>query len=119
MRKVSKQQREKNKLKAEETRRMHDWFREIWDEREDEEGNCYCYETGRVLPGKYYRSNTCCYDHVLEKSSYPQYKFIKKNIIIVHPDIHNLKGSDVDRVPRIKAYRDKLLELHSENKLED
>lgn len=119
IRKVSEKQRQKNKEKAERTRRMHAWFREIWDEREDEGGYCYCFETGRPLHGSTYRSNTCCYDHVLEKNeaAYPQYAFTKKNIIIVHPDTHNQKGMDIEKTPRIKAYRDKLLLLHDKGEL--
>ena len=121
MRKVSSKQKERNKKKAEETALMHRWFKEIWDEREDEVGNCYCFETGQVLPGYLFRSNTCCYDHVLDKSpsSYPEYTMVKKNIIIVHPEVHQQKGKNIEKCPKIKAYRDYLLSLHEENNLKD
>lgn len=121
MRKVSEKQKQRNKEKSASTAEMHAWFREIWDEREDEEGFCYCFETGRALHGSIYRSNTCCYDHVLEKgkNSYPEYAFVKKNIVIIHPDVHQEKGRSLDRVPKIKVYRDYLLSLHYENKLND
>lgn len=119
VRKVSSKQREKNKLKTEDSQRMYEWFREIWDEREDEEGNCYCFETGRAMHGSVYRSNTCVYDHVLEKESWPQYKMVKRNIVIIHPEIHNQKGMNIDKTPKIKKYREFLLSLHYENKLED
>jgi hypothetical protein len=121
MRRVSPKKREANKLKAEETQRMHNWFREIWDEREDEEGYCYCFETGTPMHGSRYRSNTCCYDHVLEKtdSQYPEYKFVKKNIVIILPEVHTLKGSNIDKTPKIKEYRDYLLSLHYSDDLKD
>lgn len=114
IKKISKKQREKNKEKTIITQKMHSLFLEIWDEREDLEGACYCFETGRRLDGRIYRSNTCCYDHVLEKSKYPQYALDPKNIIILHPDVHQQKGLDIDKVPKVREYREKLLSLHYE-----
>lgn len=103
-----------------ETKRLHELFLEIWDEREDEGGFCYCFETGQALPGNTFRGDTRCYDHVLEKNrmAYPQYKFTKKNIVIIHPEVHFLKHQSIDNVPKIKKYKEKLLSLHYENKLE-
>lgn len=106
------------KNKKEEAMRLHALFREIWDEREDLEGVCYCFESGQRMDGSRYRGNTCVYDHVLEKGKYPEYKFLKKNIIIIKPEIHEKKGKDIDSVPKIKKYREYLLSLHYENKLE-
>lgn len=94
---------------------MDSFFREIWDEREDEVGYCYCYETGQPMHGSKFRSNRCCYDHILEKSVYPQYKFLKKNIVILHPEVHAAKGSGV--TPKLNKLREKMLSLHNENKL--
>jgi len=121
MKKISEKQKERNKIKAGETETLHQLFRNIWDEREDEEGYCYCFETGRAMHGSIYRSSTTCYDHVLEKSesAYPQYKFTKKNIIIVMPNVHQQKGKNIDKTPKIKEYRQILLSLHKEGKLND
>lgn len=121
IRKVSEKQKEKNRKKAEETAALHKLFREIWDEREDETGACYCYETGRRMDGFIYRSNTACYDHVLEKNdrAFPEYKFVKKNIIIILPEVHQQKGNDIEKCPRIKEYKEKLLSLHYEGELKD
>lgn len=105
--------------KQKETEKLHDWFREIWDEREDESGYCYCFETGRPMHGSQYRSNSCVYDHVLEKGKYKQYKYVKKNIVIILPEVHFQKSKDVDKTPRIKKYRNKLLKLHQDNTLRD
>lgn len=103
----------------EEQKEIHQLFKEIWDEREDEQGNCYCFETGRTLYGTSYRNNSCCYDHVLEQgvTKYPQYTKTKKNIIIVHPDVHFTRHQDIDKTPKIKEYREFLLSLHYKNEL--
>lgn len=101
--------------------RMRLLFLEIWDERQDEEGNCYCFETGKKMKREIFRELSSCYDHVLEKNdnAYPQYKFTKKNIIIVLPEVHDQKGKYIDKTPKIKKYRDELLNLHNQNLLED
>ncbi len=121
MNKITEKQKEKNKAKSTEIALLHQWFREIWDSREDEVGNIYCFETGEEMHGSVYRSNTCCYDHVLEKNndSFPQYKFVKKNIVIIHPDVHTRKTSNIDLTPKIKKYRDYLLNLHEQGNLKD
>lgn len=119
LKKVSDIQKERNNRRAEKTKEMHSLFKAIWDEREDEQGNIYCFETGIILPGYLYRSRTDCYHHVLEKGegSYPQYWKTKENIIIIHPEVHAKVGTSVDKCPRIKEYREKLLEMHYKNLL--
>lgn len=119
IRKISKKQEEKNKEKAVQTKEMFELFRQIWDEREDEMGCCYCFETGKQMHGSIYRSNSAVYDHVLEKSTYPQYKMVKKNIVIIHPEVHQQKGNDVSKTPKIEKYRNYLLELHLQGELKD
>lgn len=101
----------------EERARMLQLFLDIWDERQDEKGYCYCFETGKPMHRNYYRENTACYDHVLEKHHWTQYKFTKKNIIIVTPEVHNQKGTNLDFTPKIKAYREELFNLHSTDQL--
>lgn len=94
-------------------------FKEIWDGREDEQGNCYCFETGRTLHGYTYRNSTNCYHHVLEqgKTKYPEYAKTKRNIIIIHPDVHLDVHQDIDKCPNIKKYKEFLLSLHYKNEL--
>lgn len=105
----------------ENTMKMKLWFMEIWDERQDKNGNCYCFETGQLMKREVYRENSACYDHVLEKqeNQFPQYKFTKKNIVIILPTVHYQKGTNIDFTPKIKTYKQHLLELHYENKLYD
>ena len=86
---------------------MDDFFRSIWDKREDFDGNCYCYETGRELPFSF-RQNRCCYHHVLAKSVYPEYKFEEWNIVILHPDTHTRLEGNLDFCPKVKALTEKL-----------
>lgn len=119
IRKVSEKQKERNVNKAAETLAMQRLFREIWDSEEDELGYCYCFESGKPMHYSEFRNNSCVYDHVLEKGkgSYPQYRMLKKNIIIIHPDIHTLKGRDIDKTPKIKKYREYLLSLHIKGEL--
>jgi 5-methylcytosine-specific restriction endonuclease McrA len=100
------------KFKDYTTEELHALFREIWDEREDAEGYCYCFETGTPMPGWRYRNNTMCYDHVLPKSKWPQYALKRWNIVILLPEVHTQKTHDIDKTPAVKALRDKLLERH-------
>lgn len=121
LKRKSDKARKSDKLKKEEVVKMQKWFREIWDDREDQEGFCYCFETGARMDPRLYRDNSACYDHVLEKNNgaYPQYKFVKKNIIIILPEVHYQKGSNIDKCPRIKEYKEKLLSLHYNDELKD
>jgi 5-methylcytosine-specific restriction endonuclease McrA len=97
-------------MSKKETEKLHALFRQLWDQREDAEGCCYCYETGTRMEGWRFRGNTMCYDHVLPKSKYPQYKFEPWNIIILLPEVHTQKTHDIDKTPRVRGLRDKLLE---------
>ena len=119
IRKISVEQKERNIKKADETKELHKLFRIIWDEQEDETGCCYCFESGVPLHGSNFRHRTACYHHVLEKGegSYPQYTLTKENIIIVSPEVHEKVGNSIENCPKIKAYREYLLNLHYENKL--
>lgn len=92
-------------------------FLEIWDERADKNGNNYCFETGKLLRKEYYRESTTCYHHCLFKEKYPEYRFLKENIVILHPDVHAQVHVNVDKTPKVKQYtlelRNKLLSSDS------
>lgn len=119
IRKVSDKQKERNKNKANETLEMQKLFLEIWDSQEDEAGYCYCYESNKAMHYSEFRNNSCCFHHILEKGagSYPQYKMLKKNIIIVYPNIHTQVHKDIEKTPKIKKYREYLLSLHNKGEL--
>lgn len=97
--------------KAQRTERLHAYFRALWDEREDEEGFCFCFETNTYLPYSY-RCNTCCYHHLLPKSKYPEYEFESWNIVILHPDVHNKVEGNLDSCPRVAELTRKLKEKY-------
>lgn len=90
-------------------------FLEIWDDRCDDNGNNYCFETGRLLKQEYFRNNSSCYHHCLFKEKYPEYRFLKENVVILHPDVHAQVHVDIDKTPKTKKYtlelRNKLLSL--------
>lgn len=103
----------------EEKGKMWNFFLEIWDERQDEKGYCYCFETGQPMSRSRYRELSSCYDHVLEKHFWTRYKFCKKNIVIILPEVHHQKGTNMDFTPKIKAYREELLTLDKNDELHD
>lgn len=101
----SAKQKVKDIEKVTRTKELHKWFLELWDKRKEKDELGYfvrCFESGQKLYEKYYKFNTCCYHHVLEKSIYPEYEFDAKNLVIIHPDIHTLTHHNIDKTPKIK-----------------
>ena len=88
---------------------MYKVFLRLWDNQVDELGHVYCYETNKVMDGRY-RENTCVYHHILEKSKYPEYALEEWNIVIVHPDTHAQIHSNIYKCPKIKKLTEKLKE---------
>lgn len=109
IRRISTKQLEKNKLKAEQTRELHKWFLSLWDEQQDDSGNCYCYETGRRLSRDVYRENTCCYSHLLPKHKYPEYAKEAWNVVIVHPEAHTQFEMYPEKAPKQQELKQKLI----------
>lgn len=85
--------------------RIQDWefYLEIWDERDH-----VCFETDQYLGDE---PQTLFFHHVLEKGlrRYKKYRHCKWNIVLITWQVHDQVGMDIDRCPKIKAYRDKLL----------
>jgi hypothetical protein len=102
----------------EEKRDMRAFFLQIWDERQDEQGYCYCFETGTPMHRSRYRELSTVYDHVLEKHHWSEYAFCPKNIIIILPEVHFQKGDNMDFTPNVKTYRNELINLHNHNQLD-
>jgi hypothetical protein len=63
-------------------------FIRLWMEREDADGHHYSALSGKRLPEKF---STLYFDHLLERSKYPELEFEEENIIIILPDEHQLK----------------------------
>ena len=67
----SAKQKIKDVEKRERTKKLHEWFLELFDKHclEDENGKyVICFESGKKLYEKYYKYNTSIYHHILEKS---------------------------------------------------
>jgi hypothetical protein len=103
-----------NEQKAEKkraTEEMWKFFLEIWNERPHR-----CEVTGKFL-GK--EPLTTMFHHLLPKqdSCFPQYKFKKWNIALIHPDIHTTVEQNMDLVPKLKERYLELLQAHKDCKL--
>ena len=112
MQKVSEKQKLKNKEKAEKSRKLHEWFLSIWDEREEiENGRRFvrCFETGVKLYRETYRQNSCVYSHILPKSRYEEFAMLGSNLVIVHPDAHAQYETFPEKAPKQFALKQELL----------
>ncbi len=69
---------------------MHEWFKYLFEYRMDEKGFVECFECGKKMSKQTYQNNMSCYSHILEKSKYPELAGNEDNVVIVHPDCHNL-----------------------------
>ena len=75
---------ERGRLKQEEdkirTKKLHQWFLELWDKRPHKS----------EISGKFLGNepNSCFFHHIFCKSDYPELEFCAENIIILTPDEH-------------------------------
>jgi hypothetical protein len=102
LKKFSEKGLAKRKEKTEITKKLHEFFLNLWDERELFNGTlsyCKCEETGKILTREFYRENSCCYSHILSKSKYPELAFKKENIMIVSPDAHAQYELNPEKTP--------------------
>ena len=110
IKKISSKGIEKKKIKTETTKKLHQFFLELWDKRADKNGNVRCFETDILMSHTIYKNNSCCYHHILEKSNpkYKEYSFEEWNIVIILPDIHNQVHSNIEKTPKIMELTNKL-----------
>jgi hypothetical protein len=105
IRKVTEKGKARRREKAEFSRRDRELWNTIWQERPHVD-----FETDEPIYGE---PLTLYFHHVLPKhdgpGGYPQFRYKKWNIIIVSWDTHTKAENNIDLVPKIKAYRDKLL----------
>ncbi len=104
MKKISDKQKVRNKLKALETLDMQRWFGEIWKSTPAHQRKCF--ETGERLYGE---ALSIYFHHVLEKETWPEYRFERWNIVFVTWQVHDQAHKDLDYCPKIKEYREQLL----------
>lgn len=77
-----------------------EFYVDIWDEREHS-----CFETGKPLTEE---PLTLYFHHILPKAKYPQYRYEKWNIVLLHPDAHSQVETFIDKCPRVKALTEHL-----------
>lgn len=94
------------------------FFIDLWLERCDDDGNCFCYETGEKLLGDYLIDNSCCYHHILPKEKYPEYKYSKENVVILEPSVHTQVHTDMDKTPKVKELTYLLKQKHKDGSIE-
>lgn len=75
----------KKREKTENTKKLHEWFLKIWSTLPKPKK---CEECGKWLGNE---PNTCFFDHLLEKSKYPELAFVRENIFICCAECHNSK----------------------------
>jgi len=93
--------------KQQKTMLLHAFFKQVWDDRENDQGICYCASTGKELKGTHYRSLTTCFHHMYPKNKYPELAMDENNIVILHPDVHTEVEHDEDKHPKIKKLKEK------------
>lgn len=100
IKKITEKKKLEKKIESNLKSEMHEWFNKLWDEREDANGYCYCFETGTAMPRGMYRDNSACFHHVLEKGTrkYKKHMMCEWNVIIILPDVH---GSIPNNTPKI------------------
>lgn len=92
--------------------RLHQFFLYLWDKQEDENGYCYCYETGKSMCRSIYRENSCVYSHCFPKSTYQQYAENEDNILICLPEIHAQWEVNREKTPKMLEYFNQLKEKY-------
>lgn len=96
---------------------LHEFFLQLWDDREDERGIINCFETGKELKRSIYRENSACYSHILPKETFDEYKMKEWNIKICEPSVHFQFSLYPEKCPKQFAEYQKLLKLHEKGEL--
>lgn len=108
----SAKQKVKDIEKKERTKKLHEWFLELFDKHCLQDGfgkYVICFETGKKLYEQYYKFNTSIYHHALEKSKFREFEFEEWNIIFLSPEVHDQVHADINKTPKVKQ---KTLELN-------
>lgn len=79
---------EENETKEERAKRRMQLFLQVWEDRRREDGRRYSDVSGKRLPERF---STLYFDHLLERSKYPEFEFDAENIALCLPEEHYLK----------------------------
>lgn len=72
------------------------FYQDIWNTMEIPRR---CFETGKVLPKE---PSSMMFHHILHKSSFPEFRYKKWNIVVLLPEIHAQVHMDIDKTPKVK-----------------
>lgn len=107
LRKVSKTNKVRPKKETRSLLRTKDadlsFYAEIWEERAHVD-----FETGEIIPAP----STVTFHHVLEKENYEEFRYMKWNIVLLGNDTHQIAHRDLDKLPKLKAYREHLIKTY-------
>lgn len=104
IKKYSEKGLEKKKLKTENTKKLHEWFYEIWKNEPH-----FSELSGLPLGSSF---STCYYHHILPKSRYKEAEFDRENIIILTFAEHQEVESNPTKFEKINIMREKLKEKY-------
>ena len=109
IKKVSDKQKLKNMEKKELSIKQREFFLSLWEQNEDINGYCVCFECGGKMSAQSYMNNSCCYSHILPKSKFPEYRFEPWNVKICHPNCHAAFETFPEKAPNQYDLQKKLL----------
>ena len=85
------------------------FYTEIWTE-----SNRKCQISGKYLGNE---PLSTFFHHILAKTRFPEYRYCKWNILLVHPEIHNQIEMDIDRVPKARELYEDLMRRYENGEL--
>lgn len=86
-----------------------EFYLQIWEAQPHR-----CQVTGKWLGDE---PLSTFFHHVLPKTRFPQYRWCRWNIAILHPEVHAQVEIDMDKVPEIRRLYEDLLEGHRNGEL--
>jgi len=105
--KITERQKEKNVIKKELTIQQFEMFREIYKEHPTKR----CYECNCKVDG----ASSVQFHHILFKSTYPQYRLEKWNIVLLCETHHNQVHTDITKTPKVNALSKEIKQKHGIN----
>ena len=104
IKKISEKGLEKKKLKTENTKKLHQWFQELWDSEPH-----YSEISDKWLGNS---NSTCFWHHILPKNSHKKAEFDRENIIRLTFEEHQIVESNPNYYEEINKRREKLKEKY-------
>lgn len=105
LRRWTKKGMDKRKLDVERTKRLHEWFKDIWGKRAH-----YSEVSGKWLG---HEPLTTMFHHIYPKSKYPDLEFEEDNIILLTADEHGNVENDIYVFEEVNIRRQELKEKYN------